>query len=163
MVEEPRKPVNPVTPPRPVAPPTDVPSRPVPPGNPVGIVAVVAVCVALAACGQQDSSAGSHPSATMARAEVTEAVTLLNTARGPVLQHYRSTGAWPTDAELARLAPMQSGSYSSNLRVGNGTELLIDYKGVAEGLVYMTFNPGDGSWTCGTEGLADTQVPPNCR
>lgn len=88
---------------------------------------------------------------------------LLSTARGPVLRHYRSTGTWPTDADLARLAPMQSGSYSSNLRVGDGTELLIDYKGFAEGLVYMTFDPDSGTWTCGVEGLADTQIPPNCR
>lgn len=158
MTAQPEKPTHPVTPPKPVSPPTDVPKRPVPPGNPVG---VAVLCLMLAACGQQGD--GSHPSATMVRAEVTEAVTLLNTARGPVLNHYRNTGAWPTDAELARLAPMQSGSYSSNLRVGEGTELLIDYKGIAEGLVYMTYEPSDGSWTCGVEGLADTMVPPNCR
>ncbi len=161
MTEAQEKPTRPVTPPKPVPPPSDVPKRPVPHGNPVGIIAAGAVCLALAACGQQGD--GSHPSATMVRAEVTEAVTLLNTARGPVLRHYRSTGAWPTDDELSRLAPMQSGSYSSNLRIGDGTELVIDYKGIAEGLVYMTFDPADESWTCGVEGLADTQVPPICR
>lgn len=159
MSEQPEKPTRPVTPPKPVPPPTEVPKRPVPRGNPVGIV----LCLALAACGQQDSSDGSHPSATMVRAEVTEAVMLLNTARGPVLNHYRNTGAWPTDAELARLAPMQSGSFSSNLRVGNGTELVIDYKGFSEGLVYLAYDPSAGTWKCGVEGLADTMVPPSCR
>jgi hypothetical protein len=161
MSEQPEKPTRPVTPPKPVPAPTDVPKRPVPPGNPFGIVAIGVVCAALAACSQQD--AGGHPSATMVRAEVTEAVMLLNTARGPVLNHYRNTGSWPTDAELARLAPMQSGSYSSNLRVGEGTELIIDYKGFAEGLVYLTYDPASGTWTCGAEGLADTQLPPTCR
>lgn len=163
MAAEQEKPTHPVTPPKPVSPPTDVPKRPVPPGNPVDVIAAGLVCLALAACGQQDAADGSHPSATMVRAEVTEAVTLLNTARGPVLNHYRNTGVWPTDAELARLAPIRSGSFSSDLRVGNGTELVIDYKGMAEGLVYMAYDPSDESWTCGVEGLADTMVPPICR
>lgn len=163
MNEQPEKPTRPVTPPKPVPPPADVPKRPVPPGNPAGVVAAGIVCLALVACGQQDVSGGNHPSATMVRAEVTEAVTLLTAARGPVLNHYRNTGVWPTDAELARLAPMQSGSFSRNLRVGNGTELLIDYKGIAEGLVYLAYDPDSGSWTCGVEGLEDTMVPPTCR
>ena len=145
------KPIHPITPPKPVPPPTDVPARPMPPGNPVSIVLVAAL--ALAACGQQADEpaepaaetaapagpSANHPAALMARAEVAEAVMILSSARGPALRHYRATGSWPTDAQIDQLVPIQSGTYTQNLRAGPGFSLEVDYKGVSQGVVMMLY------------------------
>ena len=147
------KPVHPITPPKPVPSPTDVPTRPTPPGNPVSIVLAAALA----------GPSVDHPAAVMARAEVAEAVMILSSARTPALQHYRATGSWPTDAQLDQLVPIQSGTYTQNLRTGAGLSLEVDYKGVSQGVVKRLYEDSSGTWLCQAEGLPDTMLPPSCR
>ena len=169
------KPVHPITPPKPVPSPTDVPTRPTPPGNPVSIV--LAAALALAACGQQAEEPAYPPTVAAAPAGrwahqppavwappvVPEAVMILSSARTPALQHYRATGSWPTDAQLDQLVPIQSGTYTQNLRTGAGLSLEVDYKGVSQGVVKMLYEDSSGTWLCQAEGLPDTMLPPSCR
>lgn len=118
------------------------------------------VAALVAGCGPDGSS---HPSTSIGRAEVTEAVMLMSAARTPVLQHYQTAGRWPTDSELERLVPVTRGGVASNLRVGDGTELLMDVGGYAGGTISMQYDPESGRWTCRAFDIPDAALPPTCR
>lgn len=124
--------------------------------------AAVVLVVLLAACSPQGED-GSHPATSIGRAEVTEAVMLMSAARTPVLQHYQMTGRWPTDRELERMVPVAGGGAASNLRVGDGTELLMDVGGYAGGTVSMRYDAGSGGWTCRAFDIPAAALPANCR
>ncbi|MCA1799478.1 MAG: pilin [Xanthomonadaceae bacterium] len=109
----------------------------------------------LAACGP-GGEGGDHPAAYINRAEAAEAMIMLSAARIAVMQQYQVTGRWPTDAELAQIAP---GVYA-----GDGTELKFDVEArTARGTLGLRYDPETRGWTCVAYDIPDASLPPNCR
>lgn len=109
----------------------------------------------LAACGP-GGEGGEHPGAYINRAQAAEAMIMLSAARTPVMQQYQLSGRWPTDAELAQMAP---GVYA-----GEGTEIKIDVEArTARGTLALRYDPATRGWTCVAYGIPEASLPPNCR
>jgi len=119
------------------------------------LAAVAVLASLLAGCGP-GGEGGDHPGAYITRAEAAAAMVELNVARTAVMQHYQLNGRWPTDDELARMAP---GVY-----VGDGTEIVIDVEGrTAPGSLALRYDPDARTWTCTADDIPDAALPPNCR
>lgn len=120
-------------------------------------IGVMVAGLVLVSCGQSgDEPAAGHPNVTMGRAEVTEALILLDTIKGPVQMFYRSNNRWPSDADLAGMAP--------GVRAGNGTELMVEVSGrIAKGTLVMEYDPGTSRWRCYSDDIGDEMLPANCR
>lgn len=116
---------------------------------------LLGAAVSLAACGP-GGEGGEHPGAYITRAEAAAAMVELSTAKTFVMQQYQMTGKWPTDAELARMAP--------NVHVGDGTEIVIDVEGrTASGSLALKYDPDARTWTCVAYDIPDAALPPTCR
>jgi hypothetical protein len=115
----------------------------------------LAVPLVVSAC-DMSPEGGGHPNVAMGKAEVTEALILLDAVKGPVQMFYRSNNRWPTDEDLAGMAP--------GVRAGNGTELMVDVSGrIAKGTLILEYDPGSSRWTCYAEGIENEMLPANCR
>ena len=116
---------------------------------------VLGVAALVTACGP-GGEGGDHPGAYITRAEAAAAMVELNTAKVAVMQHYQLNNRWPTDAELARMAP--------NVYVGDGTEIVIDVEGrTASGALALRYDPDSRGWTCIAYDIPAAALPPNCR
>jgi len=120
------------------------------------------------------------------RAQAAEAITLFSGVKTSLAEYYNENDAWPTAALAAQTPPGTDcaldcndeagidpansivGTYVSSVQVaGTGIVTVTFGSGVHSGDT-MTFTPdatNDGalSWTCASAGIADAQLPSNCR
>jgi len=134
------------------------------------VVAIIGILAAVAIPAYQDY---------IARAQVSEAVSLLGSGKTPFAEFYASQGAWPTYA--SDVMGNTRGKYTSSISIGAGAsvttpEVTLIGKmwntGVNTNIQSSTvgLNTVDGGkiWTCFTQGatgapLAPKYVPSNCR
>lgn len=122
------------------------------------VVAIIGILAAVAIPAYQDY---------IARAQVSEGLTLLGGARTPMAEWFSDRGECPTQAEFNQLVPTQSGRYVETITMvdadcnddGNTISALITAtfrgSGVAPAiqgrtLQYRTGNSGS-TWTCSSE------------
>jgi type IV pilus assembly protein PilA len=126
----------------------------------IGILAAIAIPAAYQA--YQDS---------VAKEEVTEAVNLLENAKGPVTAFYAENRRWPTKAEFDSLVSMHMGKYVSSLTpktLPNGFQVTATFKnsGVSLGLLKdgagrtLVMATTDGvKWICNDDTDGTTGIP----
>src|SRR5712671_3750267 len=118
------------------------------------VVAIIGILAAVAIPAYQDY---------IARAQVSEAVSLLGSAKTPMAEFYASQGTWPTAA--SDVMGNTTGKYTSSISIGNsasaapGSITLIGTMkaaGVNGNIINSTvgLNATDGGkvWTCYTSG-----------
>jgi type IV pilus assembly protein PilA len=134
------------------------------------VVAIIGILAAVAIPAYQDY---------IARAQVSEAVSLLGSGKTPLAEYFASQGAWPNTA--SDVMGNTQGKYTSSISIGNSDAasqsitLIGTMKALGQGVnVNITqgtvgLNTIDGGkiWTCFTTGitaaLASKYVPSNCR
>ena len=133
------------------------------------VVAIIGILAAVAIPAYQDY---------IARAQVSEAVSLLGSAKTPMAEFFASQGAWPTAA--SDVMGNTTGKYTSSISIGNssttapGAVTLIGTMkvsnvnvNIASSTVGLNATDGGKVWTCFTTGtgapLAAKYVPSNCR
>lgn len=128
------------------------------------VVAIIAILAAIALPAYQDY---------VARAQVSEAMSLTSGAKTAVTEYYADRGAWPTTNAAAGLAPAGSitGKYVAQTAVGANGVLTATFKGagsasakIAGKTFILTPTDAGGSieWSCGG-GIADKYKPSSCR
>ncbi len=130
------------------------------------VVAIIAILAAIALPAYQDY---------VARAQVSEAMTLSSGAKTAVTEYYADKGAFPTTNGEAGLASAGSinGKYVASVTVGDGggiTALLKGSGSVSAKVAGKTFilTPDDAggsiTWDCKTNGSIDAKYrPSSCR
>ena len=133
------------------------------------VVAIIGILAAVAIPAYQDY---------IARAQVSEAVSLLGSAKTPMAEFYASQGAWPTAA--SDVMGNTTGKYTSSISIGNsasaapGAITLIATMqasavnvNIQSSTVGLNATDGGKVWTCFTTAtgapLASKYVPSNCR
>ena len=133
------------------------------------VVAIIGILAAVAIPAYQDY---------IARAQVSEAVSLLGSAKTPFAEFFASQGAWPTAA--SDVMGNTTGKYTSSISIGAsnttapGSVTLIGTMrassvnvNIASSTVGLNATDGGKVWTCFTTGtpvpLASKYVPSNCR
>ncbi|HEY8385691.1 MAG TPA: pilin, partial [Porticoccaceae bacterium] len=128
------------------------------------VVAIIAILAAIALPAYQDY---------VARAQVSEAMSLASGAKTAVAEYYADRGQWPTTNTAAGLASATSisGKYVLSTAVGTGGVITSTFKGpgsvsakIAGGNFTLTPSDNNGSikWTCGGS-IADKYKPSSCR
>jgi len=114
----------------------------------------------------------------VARAEVSEAIDLLWSAKVPFSEHYQTSGAWP--AAATEVMGTTSGKYTASVDIygapsdpPNGEVTLMAQMqsfgiapGVRGGTVLLTTADGGATWNCrpgGPHPLAAEYLPGACR
>lgn len=130
------------------------------------VVAIIAILAAIALPAYQDY---------VARAQVSEAMTLSSGAKTAVTEYYADKGAFPTSNAMAGLASASSinGKYVASVGVGTAGAITATLKGsgsVSAKVAGKTFvlNPADSggsiTWDCKTNGtIAANYRPSSCR
>ncbi len=129
------------------------------------VVAIIAILAAIALPAYQDY---------VARAQVSEAMSLSSGARTAVAEYYADRGAWPSANASAGLAPAASinGKYVRQVELGaNGiiTATMRAAGSVSSKVAGQTFvlvptdQQGSISWTCNTGTIDDKFIPSSCR
>ena len=130
------------------------------------VVAIIGILAAVAIPAYQDY---------IARAQVSEAVSLAAGGKTPMAEYMADKGAWPTAA--GDVMGNLSGKYTSNLTISVGAGLTtlgatltaeIRTTGVNSaitgGLLNISTGDAGKNWTCTTgAGLAAKYVPSSCR
>ena len=130
------------------------------------VVAIIGILAAVAIPAYQDY---------IARAQVSEAVSLSASGKTPLAEYFSDKGAWPTDA--GDVMGNQSGKYTSTVTLSAGAglttpsitvEARIKTTGVntsiTSGLLHLDTTDGGKTWTCTTAGtLLGKYVPASCR
>lgn len=128
------------------------------------VVAIIGILAAIAIPAYQDY---------IARSQVSEAMTLLGGARGPLAEHYSSTGSWP--ASLGQVMPVTSGSYVASVLIQNADaaaraiEVVAVMKSsgvnvnVRDGRIVLATNDGGQTWTCTPTGIGTEYLSGLCR
>ena len=133
------------------------------------VVAIIGILAAVAIPAYQDY---------IARAQVSEAVSLLGSAKTPMAEFFSSQGAWPTSA--SDVMGNTTGKYTSSISIGAsntvapGSITLIGTMkassvnvNIASSTVGLNATDGGKVWTCFTTGtgapLESKYVPSNCR
>jgi len=129
------------------------------------VVAIIAILAAIALPAYQDY---------VARAQVSEAMTLSGGAKTAVTEYYADKGAFPADNDAAGLAPAASinGKYVLSVEVEDGS-ITATMKGASSAsskIAGQTFvmDPNDAggsiTWDCKTNGSIDAKYrPSSCR
>jgi len=133
------------------------------------VVAIIGILAAVAIPAYQDY---------IARAQVSEAVSLLGSGKTPFAEFYASQGTWPTAA--SDVMGNTQGKYTTSISIGAsssaapGSITLIGTMrasnvnaNIANSTVGLNSADGGKIWTCFTTGtgapLASKYVPSNCR
>jgi len=130
------------------------------------VVAIIGILASVAIPAYQDY---------IARAQVSEAVSLSASAKTPLAEYFSDKGAWPTDA--SDVMGNQSGKYTSTVTLSAGAGATtpsitvtarIKTTGVntsiTSGLLNLDTTDGGKTWTCTTgTGLQGKYVPASCR
>ena len=130
------------------------------------VVAIIGILAAVAIPAYQDY---------IARAQVSEAVSLSASAKTPLAEYFSDKGSWPLDA--SDVMGNQSGKYTSTVTLSAGAglttpsitvEARIKNTGVntsiAGGLLHLDTTDNGKTWTCTTAGtLLGKYVPASCR
>ncbi|MBC7802341.1 MAG: pilin [Candidatus Parcubacteria bacterium] len=130
------------------------------------VVAIIGILAAVAIPAYQDY---------IARAQVSEAVNLVASAKSPLAEYYSDRGTWPTSA--GEVMGNQSGKYTSTVTLGTGisttlpsitvTAKIKDAQvntGITAGLLNLETTDAGKTWKCFTgAGLAGKYVPASCR
>jgi len=129
------------------------------------VVAIIAILAAIALPAYQDY---------VARAQVSEAMSLTSGARTAVAEYYADRGAWPSANASAGLSAAGSitGKYVSQVALGDEGSITATLKSagsvsskVAGGTFILVPTDEDGSisWTCNTGSIDDKFLPSSCR
>ena len=133
------------------------------------VVAIIGILAAVAIPAYQDY---------IARAQVSEAVSLLGSGKTPFAEFYASQGSWPTDT--AAVMGNTTGKYTLTISIGGsnsaapGNITLIGTMratgvnaNIASSTVGLNSTDGGRVWTCFTTGtgadMLPKYVPSNCR
>jgi type IV pilus assembly protein PilA len=135
------------------------------------VVAIIGILAAVAIPAYQDY---------IARAQVSEAVSLLGSGKTPMAEYFASQGAWPDAA--SDVMGNTTGKYTSAITIGDSSAvapgsitLIGTMKAVGQGVninitqgtVGLNSTDGGKVWTCFTSGtaspLSSKYVPSNCR
>src|SRR6266478_6366092 len=124
------------------------------------VVAIIGILAAVAIPAYQDY---------IARAQVSEAVSLLGSAKTPMAEYFASQGAWPSAA--SDVMGNTTGKYTSSISIGAsnstapGSITLIGT--MRASAVNLNATDGGKVWTCFTTAtgapLDSKYVPSNCR
>ena len=130
------------------------------------VVAIIGILAAVAIPAYQDY---------IARAQVSEAVSLSASAKTPLAEYFSDKGTWPLDA--SDVMGNQSGKYTSTVTFGSGagqttTSITITARikdagvntSITGGLLNIATSDGGKTWACTTAtGLLSKYVPASCR
>jgi len=130
------------------------------------VVAIIGILAAVAIPAYQDY---------IARAQVSEAVSLSASAKTPLAEYFSDKGTWP--AAAADVMGNRSGKYTSTVSLGAGaglttTSITVTAKikttgvntGITSGLLNLATSDGGKTWLCTTgTGLSGKYVPASCR
>jgi type IV pilus assembly protein PilA len=133
------------------------------------VVAIIGILAAVAIPAYQDY---------IARAQASEAVTLLGGTKTPLAEYFSDYGDWPDDTAFNQVVPNRQGKYVQSVAITErdglmvmveatfkATEVSSDLQGNTVGL---RTDDGGRTWFCGTTGTAsalprDTLLPAACR
>ena len=130
------------------------------------VVAIIAILAAIALPAYQDY---------VARAQVSESMSLTSGAKTAVVEYYADRGAWPTtntEAGLSANAGSITGKYVSQVAVGTNGSITATMKGsgsasskIAGGTFILVPTDAGGSvtWACNSGTIADKYLPSSCR
>ena len=140
------------------------------------VVAIIGILAAVAIPAYQDY---------IARAQASEAVTLLGGAKTPLAEYYADNGAFPPDAaSFLEIVPNQAGKYIASMTLTDQNdaegEVTVEATfrttgvsarlqvGGAGGTVGIRTTTGGNTWACGTTGTtneldSDALLPAACR
>jgi type IV pilus assembly protein PilA len=130
------------------------------------VVAIIGILAAVAIPAYQDY---------IARAQVSEAVSLSASAKTPLAEYFSDKGAWPTNA--SDVMGNQAGKYTSTVTLSTGAGLTTSSiqvearikttgvnTGITSGLLHLDSSDGGKTWVCTTgTGLLGKYVPASCR
>lgn len=105
------------------------------------------------------------------RAQVAEGLSLSNSAKATLSEHYTNWGGWPADNAEAGLSDAAAiiGSYVVSVEIaanvitvtfGNNAHAAIDGQTLK---LSVADNNGSFIWTCVGDGIADKHLPAACR
>jgi len=120
------------------------------------VVAIIGILAAVAIPAYQNYTA---------RTEVTEAFTLLDGLRTPVVDGYENDGVFTIPAGTVR-----DGRYVGGISVaGSDTQLIATFKNqsvsglIRSKTVTFTYDSAKGKWDCGSADLPPQLLPSSCR
>jgi type IV pilus assembly protein PilA len=127
------------------------------------VVAVIGILASIAIPAYQDYTI---------RAQVSEGLSLSNSAKAAISEYYVDRGAWPTDNAEAGLADSGDivGRYVDNVAVTDNV-IEIQYGNNAHSAIFgksitltVVDNAGSFIWTCASSGIIDANhLPAACR
>lgn len=131
------------------------------------VVAIIGILAAVAIPAYQDY---------IARAQVSEAVSLLSSGKAAMAEHFVDHGYWPANA--SEVMGTTTGKYTANVAILSSTTtgmLMLEATmkstqvntGITSGTVLLTTTDGGKVWTCtsagSTSALAAKYLPSACR
>ena len=128
------------------------------------VVAIIGILAAVAIPAYQDY---------IARAQVSEAMTLLGGTRSPLAEYFSNHGSWP--ATLEDIAPIRSGSYVASVSLQNpdptnqAVEVIALMRtsgvnvNISGGSLTLRTEDGGKTWTCTPNGINTQYLSGLCR
>ena len=130
------------------------------------VVAIIGILAAVAIPAYQDY---------IARAQVSEAVSLSASAKTPLAEYFSDKGAWPVNATdvMGNVAGKYTSTVTLSANAGNTLpSITVEARikntgvntGITGGLLHLDTTDGGKTWLCTTgAGLAGKYVPASCR